>query len=168
MAHAHALWQQAQTLAPKLALALLIFAIFVLLGRAVRFMVGRIARARRDSGAAQALNLAASAADVALLFAGMITALGTIGIDVSALVAALGLTGFALGFALRDALSSLLAGCLILVYHPFRPGEKISVAGSEGTVVEINLRYTTLESEGKRILVPNSVLYTNTIAIVQN
>jgi small-conductance mechanosensitive channel len=130
-------------------------------------MVGRIARARRDSGAAQVLSLAASAADVALLFFGIITALGTIGIDISALVAALGLTGFALGFALRDALSSLLAGCLILVYHPFRPGEKISVAGSEGTVVEINLRYTTLESEGKRVLVPNSVLYTNTIAIVQ-
>ncbi|RMF86456.1 MAG: mechanosensitive ion channel, partial [Nitrospinota bacterium] len=50
-----------------------------------------------------------------LITVGIITALGTMGINVSALVASLGLTGFALGFAFRDALSNLLAGVLILI-----------------------------------------------------
>ena len=51
--------------------------------------------------------------------AGLVTALGTLGVDVSALVAGLGLTGFALGFAVKDTISNILAGVLLLVYRPF-------------------------------------------------
>ena len=43
--------------------------------------------------------------------------LGILGVDIAALVAGLGLTGFALGFTLKDALSNLLAGILILFYQ---------------------------------------------------
>ncbi|MBD3391062.1 MAG: mechanosensitive ion channel [Chitinivibrionales bacterium] len=117
--------------------------------------------------ASEVVRLAASAAEISLIFAGIITALGMAGVNVSALLAALGLTGFALGFALKDALSSLLAGCLILIYRPFRRGDRISVAGCEGSVADINLRYTTLESDERQMLVPNAVLYTNTISIIR-
>jgi small-conductance mechanosensitive channel len=87
------------------------------------------------------------------------------GVNVSALVASLGLTGFALGFALKDALSNLLAGALILIYQPFRCGDTIKVAGCEGEVTEINLRYTILRGDGKTHLIPNATLYTNTVDI---
>ena len=50
---------------------------------------------------------------------------GTVGVDVSALVAGLGLAGFAIGFALRDAVSNTLAGVLVLMYQPFRVGDDI-------------------------------------------
>ena len=60
-----------------------------------------------------------------VLGVGVVTGFGTMGINVSALVASLGLTGFAFGFALRDAISNLLAGVLILLYRPFRLGEHI-------------------------------------------
>jgi small conductance mechanosensitive channel len=104
---------------------------------------------------------------VALVFGG-VTVLGTIGVDVKALVAGLGLTGFALGFALRDIISNLLAGVLILLYRPFRRGDRISVAGSEGTVREIDLRYTRLEGDDHaQLLVPNSILFTNSIKVVR-
>ena len=53
-------------------------------------------------------------------FLGVITALGTIGVDVTGLVAGFGLTGFAVGFAMKDALANLLAGVMILLYRPFR------------------------------------------------
>lgn len=66
---------------------------------------------------------------------GLISGLGTMGVDISALVAGLGLTGFALGFALRDAVSNLIAGVLILVYQPFGYGDKITVGGNSGTVL---------------------------------
>ena len=70
-----------------------------------------------------------------------------------------------MGFAFRDVLSNVLAGVLILMYRPFRRGDKISVTGLEGTVTGIDLRYTVLENEGKTILIPNSSLFTNPIVV---
>jgi small conductance mechanosensitive channel len=66
------------------------------------------------------------------------------GVNVSALVAGLGLTGFALGFAFRDVLSNFLSGVLLLLFRPFRVGNHISINDLEGEVVSIDLRYTVL------------------------
>lgn len=113
-------------------------------------------------------GLVGRAGRVTLVVLGAVTALGTLGLDVSALVAGLGLTGFALGFALRDVISNTLAGVLVLLYKPFRRGDRISVAGSEGVVSQIDLRYTTLVvDEETRVLVPNSTLFTNSIRVQQ-
>jgi len=73
----------------------------------------------------------------------------------------------ALGFALRDILANVVAGTLILIYRPFHRHDRVSVAGFEGTVSDIDLRYTTLQTEGKRILIPNSTLFTNAISVVE-
>jgi small-conductance mechanosensitive channel len=111
-------------------------------------------------------SLLTRAGRIALLAFGLVTALGTVGVDVKALVTGLGLTGFALGFALRDIISNTLSGILILAYKPFRRGERVSVAGSEGTIAEIDLRYTVLVGErDSRILIPNSTLFTNSITV---
>ena len=111
------------------------------------------------------VRLMAMAARVTLLVAGLITALGTLGVDVSALVAGLGLTGFALGFAVKDTISNILAGVLLLVYRPFSKTDYVEVKGMEGEVTGIDLRYTTLQNEGQKILLPNSLLFTNPITI---
>ncbi len=111
------------------------------------------------------VRLMAMAARVTLLIAGIITSLGTLGVDVSALVAGLGLTGFALGFAIKDTISNILAGVLLLVYRPFALKDYIEVKGMEGQVKAIDLRYTTLKHEGQTILLPNSLLFTNPITI---
>ena len=97
---------------------------------------------------------------------GLVTALGTLGIDVSAIVASLGLTGFAVGFALKDSISNLLSGVLILIHRPFDVGDTIKVKSFEGLVSTIDLRYTRLERDGEKILVPNSLLFTNPISIL--
>jgi small conductance mechanosensitive channel len=111
------------------------------------------------------LTLLAQTVRVALLIMGVMTALGTIGVNVNALVAGLGLSGFALGFALRDVLSNVLAGFLILFYRPFNRGDLISVAGMEGRVIGVDLRYTSLDAGDKRVLVPNSNLFTTPITV---
>lgn len=111
------------------------------------------------------LMLAGRAATAAIMTAGALTALGTAGVDVSALVAGLGLTGFALGFAVKDALSNLLAGILTLIYRPFRPGDRVQVMGLEGVVRDVDLRYTTLDADDRRFLVPNSALFSNPITV---
>ncbi len=111
------------------------------------------------------LKLLSNIVRYALLTFGAVAGLGTMGIDVSALVAGLGLTGFALGFALRDAISNLISGALILIYRPFRRNDHIEVSGKEGKVIAIDLRYTTLEDETRRILIPNATLFSNTVTV---
>ncbi len=103
---------------------------------------------------------------ITLIIFGAVTALGTLGFDVSALVAGLGLIGFALGFALKDTISNLLSGILILLYKPFRVGNRIKISGYEGVVVSIDLRYTELDSEGSKILIPNSKLFTDPVTVL--
>ena len=93
-------------------------------------------------------------------------ALGTIGINVSALVAGLGLTGFALGFALKDVVSNLIAGSMILLHRPFKVHDIICEAGHEGKVIDIDLRYTTIEADGKKVLIQKSTLFTKEISIL--
>ena len=111
------------------------------------------------------VQLANQTARYVLIVVGLITGLVTMGIDISALIAGLGLTGFALAFALRDTVSNLLAGTLIILYRPVKPGDTITVAGNTGTVVSANFRYLTLEADGKTILVPNSNMFSNTVMI---
>jgi small-conductance mechanosensitive channel len=96
----------------------------------------------------------------------VITALGTLGVNVAALVGGLGLTGFALGFALKDIISNLLSGVLLLIYRPFRRGERIKVSGWEGVVADIDLRYTTLDTTGGRVLIPNANLFTTPVELI--
>ncbi len=114
------------------------------------------------------VELLGRTAKIALIVFGAVTALGTVNINVSALVAGLGLTGFALGFAFRDILSNLLAGVLILLYRPFGRGDRISVTGLEGTVTHIDLRYTMLKNDVNTILIPNSNLFTNPITVMRD
>ena len=96
-----------------------------------------------------------------------LTALGTVGINVSALVAGLGLTGFAVGFAFKDTLSNILSGVLILLYRPFIIGDKIKIADFEGEVISIDLRYTTLNAETGRVLIPNSKCFTDPVTVLK-
>ena len=138
---------------------------FWVLGLAVNRLLVRVGRGRALDP--DLTRIVARSAHLALFAFGIATSLGTLGVDVKALVAGLGLTGFALGFALRDIIANTLAGILILFYKPFRRGDRIAVAGSEGVIAEIDLRYTVLTVDAAtRVLVPNSTLFTNSITVV--
>lgn len=151
---------------PKIAMALLVFTGFVIASTVARHLILGVA-ARTDPTFHFVLRLAAKTVASALLLFGAVTAIGTVGVNVSALVAGLGLTGFALGFALKDILSNLMSGVLILLYRPFRINDRITVTGLEGRVTEIDLRYTRLEKGDQTYLIPNSLLITNTIGLTQ-
>lgn len=155
------------SIGPRLIAAILIFAVAWIVGSIVKKFIRR-AIDRMDSTSRQAGVLLASAAKIVLIIVGLITALGTMRVNVSALVAGLGLGGFALGFALKDTLSNTLAGFLVLLHKPFEVGDEITVAGCSGVVVEMNLRYTILRAGEKTCLIPNGSLYTNTITIARS
>ena len=151
---------------PRLGVSILTFVGFWVAAAVLGAILGRFGE--RTHVGTDVVRLAQRMTKTGLLVFGAVTALGTTGINVSALVAGLGLTGFALGFAFRDILANVVAGVLILVYRPFTRNDRVAVAGFEGTVSEIDLRYTTLTTEDKRILIPNSTLFTNAISVAQS
>jgi len=158
--------KQAAVYAPRFGAGVLILAGFWIGSFIARKIILRFGR--NDPAKQDIVELIAQIARIGLMVFGTVTALGTIGVNVSALVAGLGLTGFALGFAFRDALSNILAGVLIVMHHPFVRGDQISVVGFEGKVVGIDLRYTTLQKDDKIFLIPNSTLFTNPISLTRH
>jgi small-conductance mechanosensitive channel len=142
---------------------IVIVAAFWLAGRISSSVICRFRN--RLPHSAGLLQLLGRTANIAILTLGIATALGTVGVNVSALMAGLGLTGFALGFAFRDVLSNLLAGILLLLFRPFGVGDHISVTGLDGDVTNIDLRYTVLRQPDKIVLIPNSNLFTNPILV---
>lgn len=161
------LLQGLYTYGPRTAVALIILLLSLLCSSLIARFLQRIG-SKFDKGKRQVLTLSASTSRILILILGTITALGTLGVNVSALVAGLGLSGFALGFALKDALSNLLSGALILIYQPFSTGDRISAGASEGEIIEINLRYTVLQGKDRKYLIPNSSLFTTQVAILTN
>lgn len=150
---------------PTLITSAVMFLVFWLAAVAAQRIIDRVGVGRGINP--DLLYFLGRAAKISLLAFGAITALGTLGIDVSALVAGLGLTGFALGFALKDIISNALSGMLVIIYKPFKRGDQISVTGLDGTVVEINLRYTVLRTDDQLIFVPNANLFTNPVKVRQ-
>jgi len=142
----------------------ILVAFFILAKIVKRIIISAAERLKLDSNLT---SLLARTSNITLMIFGFITALGTLGINVSALVAGLGLTGFALGYAMKDTISNLLSGVLILLYRPFEIGNRIKVSGYEGIVISIDLRYTELDSEGNKVLIPNSKLFTDPITVLQ-
>jgi small conductance mechanosensitive channel len=91
----------------------------------------------------------------AILGTGIVVALGLF-FNVTSLIAALGLVGFAVSFAFQDVLKNLVAGIIILVQHPFNVGESVSLDGFEGTVIAISTRSTEIQCfDGRLVLIPN-------------
>ncbi len=159
------LLNEAALWAPRVMGVVVIFVVFFILAKIIKRIITNAAERLKLDG--NLTSLLARTSSITLIIFGFVTALGTLGINVSALVAGLGLTGFALGFALKDSISNLLSGVLILLYRPFEIGNRIKISGYEGIVISIDLRYTELDSEGNKVLIPNSKLFTDPITVLQ-
>ncbi len=96
--------------------------------------------------------------------------LHAMGIDPTAIIASLGVGGLALSFALKDLLSNIVSGAMIMIYRPFTIGDfiAISIQSNEtftGQISNIDLRYTSLRSEAGTTLIPNSMIITNPVVV---
>ncbi len=160
-----AYWPQLLKMLTSAGGALLVFIGFWIAGGIATAVIDRAAA--RDKVRRDVLELLANAARWGIVGFGAVTALGTLGADVTGLIAGLGLTGFALGFALKDIVSSLMAGLLILLNRPFVSGDRVIVTGIEGRVAKIDLRYTeVVDDTGKRHLIPNANVLGNVVTVL--
>ena len=94
----------------------------------------------------------------------IVSVLGIFGIDLTPVLAGLGITGVVLGFALQESISSLFSGVMIAINAPFRVGDWVDIGDISGTVVSMDLMCVTLSSgDNKKITMNNKNVWGNTI-----
>lgn len=82
------------------------------------------------------------------------------------LIAGLGISSIAIGFAFKDILQNWLAGILILIRQPFAIGDQIVVGAFEGAVERIESRATLIRTyDNQRVVIPNSDIYTGAVTV---
>ena len=111
-------------------------------------------------------------ASVALWAVVLLTAANELGVNVTGIVAALGIVGLAMAFAAQDTIENIIAGIFLMVDRPFREGERIllpkrigGLYSSWGDVHEIGLRTTIVRStDGVMLTIPNKLLTKDAVA----
>lgn len=99
-----------------------------------------------------------------LLFVALIIVLGSLGISVSSLVAALSVVGVAFSLAIQGFLSNVFGGIQIISNKPFRIGDFVDAGGESGVVKEVGLFYTKLDTADKKLIqIPNSAIANSNI-----
>lgn len=94
----------------------------------------------------------------------ILSALNALGISTTGLLAALSAAAVAVALALKDSLSSIAGGILLLINPRFATGDFIEVAGESGTVMQIDMMHTTLKTpDNRHIVIPNGVIINNEI-----
>ena len=105
-----------------------------------------------------------SIAQYSVLVLTVVTALGTVGIETTSLVAVLASAGIAVGLALQGSLSNFASGVLILFFRPFNLKDRITAAGETGVVNDIGIFTTVLGTpENHKIILPNSAVLSGPI-----
>ena len=111
-------------------------------------------------------------AGVAMWAIVLLTAANELGINVTGIVAALGIIGLAVAFASQDTMENIIAGIFIIIDRPFREGDRIllpkkigGLYSSWGDVTEIGLRSTRVRStDGVMLTIPNKLLTKEAVA----
>jgi small conductance mechanosensitive channel len=140
------------------------------IGAILLLIVGRWAAGFVGRGVRRSLEKAKVDAALVPFFSGMahyivlavvvIAVLSLFGIETTSLVAVVGAAGLAVGLALQGTLSSFAAGVMLLLFRPFKIGDFVEIAGSAGSVFELGIFTTSLNTvDNVRITIPNSAVY---------
>jgi small conductance mechanosensitive channel len=108
----------------------------------------------------------ANGARYAVLVFTFTAVLSTFGVATTSFVAVLGALGIAIGLALQGTLSNLAAGIMLVLFRPFHIGDRIEAVGALGTVREINLFYSEVDTDSNvRAVIPNGKLWGEVVKV---
>ena len=142
--------------------AVSVIVIVTLIAVAIRLSTAGISGlAQRSSGLQTSTTLVQNVVRLLLLILGAALVLQNLGINITTLVTALGISGLAVALALQDTLGNLFAGIQIIMSRQIRSGDYVALSsGEEGAVTDIQVRNTTIRTfpDRNRVLVPNSIL----------
>lgn len=151
------------TVGYKAFLAIVIFIVSLQVARLLRKLIASSQKKHEKIDATLIPVLSSMVSYCVYAIAGVFI-LDIVGVNTSSLIALLGAAGLAIGLALKDTLSNIAAGVMLLILRPFRVGEYVAYGSVEGTVCEINLFSTVLETfDGLYIASPNSAVWGNNI-----
>ncbi len=151
----------------KVLLSILIFYIGI---RLIRWVLRLLTQSLEKAGIDKGVNTFICSFSKILLYCILIFNIATqYGVTESSVAALLGFAGLTIGLGLQEGLKNLAGGVMILIFKPFLVGDYIidNETGCEGTVVKIEICYTTLAStDDKRIVVPNGTLSNSSVTNV--
>jgi len=135
---------------------------FWISGRASRLVVNSLGKIQRLD------NTIIPMIGALVRYAGMtltiVVALGKFGVETTSIIAVLGAAGLAIGLALQGTLSNVAAGLMLVFLRPFKIGDWIESAAVSGTVREIGLFTTIIDTfDNTFISVPNSSIWSSNI-----
>jgi hypothetical protein len=127
-------------------------------------LIARRVGAQADSTLANATAIIRVLVSVALFALAILVILDNVGVNVTALVAGLGIGGIAIGLAAKDIFSDLFAALAILFDRPFRRGDTVRYGTTTATVERIGLKTTRLRAmTGEQVVMANTKLLENEI-----
>jgi small conductance mechanosensitive channel len=151
----------------NLVVGLAVFLAFYLLWRILMLIMRRTIRTSTVDETTY--SFVETAVKYTVLTIGVVSALGSIGIDTGGLLASLGIVGVTIGFAARDSLSNFISGIIIFIDRPFVLGDLVEIDDKYGRVSEITLRSTrVVTSDGRMLAVPNTEIVNKTVASYTN
>lgn len=139
----------------------LIFAIIIIfIGmKVIKYIVNLFEKSFKDRLEPTLMKFLKSVSKALLNILLFLSAAATLGIEMTSFVAVLGAMSFAIGLSLQGSLANFAGGVLILISKPFKAGDFIEAGGNKGTVEEIQILYTVLNTpDNKQIVIPNGDL----------
>ncbi|HBH13861.1 MAG TPA: hypothetical protein DDX29_12245 [Clostridiales bacterium] len=149
-------------LLPNLITAIVIFFVTIIASDFLAKWVKRIVKKKIENN--EMLQLIYLLTRWTVIILGTIFALSQVNFDVTGFIAGLGVAGFTIGFALQDIAKNFISGILLLSRQPFSIGDYVKVNDYKGTVKEINVRDTVVETlDGEIVIIPNQKVFENPI-----
>ncbi len=150
---------------PNVVIGILVFVAFIYISRWLGKLVKKMLRkkGRQNFG-----DLLGAFTRYLVMIFGVAIALTIMAPNLSPadLIAGMGVSSVAIGFAFQDILQNWLAGILILLRQPFEIGDQIIVNNYEGTVEKIKTRATIITTyDGMRVVIPNNTVYNNSVVV---
>lgn len=100
----------------------------------------------------------------AILVFAAIAAIGKLGVETTSFAALVAAAGLAIGLALQGSLSNFASGILLILFKPIKVGDFVDVGGTMGTVLEVGMLFTEMNSpDNKKITMPNSQIMGTTL-----
>lgn len=154
--------QGAVNFAINLALAIFVFYVGRFIIRKIYNLLSTIFLRRRLDKSLTTFIL--SLINIVLYFILIVTVIGILGIETTSFLALFASAGVAIGMALSGTLQNFAGGVLILLLRPYRIGNYIEVQGYAGTVREIQIFFTVLNTpDNKSISIPNGAISTGSV-----
>lgn len=148
---------QGLSLAGLVLKAVVILAAGILANKTVLKIVEKMLEKSKLEKAAHSLILTLTKTVLYILL-GLIVA-SSVGIDVTGIVALASVATLAVSLALQNMLGNVVGGFTILYTHPFSSGDYVEIAGQSGSVMEIGMTYTKLNTpDNKIVFIPNSAV----------